>query len=597
MMNYRKQLWSALALAGAIVTTSCSNGGAVSNASPRITSVPVQNTTGGSTFNLDLATYVTDREGAPLAYSVVSGGGSFTGSTYSNTFDTIGKYDVAFAVSDGSKTENGTFTVEVTSAQLAAVLEDSSGLLLLDTQTNAFKRLASTVPQPFFVAQIGTRYIAYTLGNGGALWVHDLFSGTSTELATDVPGDASYRAKIADGRLVYTTGTAPEISVWYYNPFTSVARLMGEAVATPNVFVNTDGYVFFEAGANGQSDIVFYEPEDDETVVVSDDANNEQLLATTADGGVVFSRVGSGGESDLFYYRVGSGLVEVGASVTGLPDRNKTFAVTDTNSKVVFTALNGANEELFFWDPSNGQTTAIATGINTEVFGTLGTGNELVYYDVQSATEYDAYYYDLDDGTTATLRDSTDYSRVSAVVSDGTTSWAIIRPDGATSTKIAYSLVASPSSQTWAAGGPTWLGALLANGDYVAERSDGTAIAVFDVSAGTWGTPITGTGLDTGGDGLDDGDFVYKAEVSGQDDLVMWDASATTSVTISSETGDDAFEAKAFGAAILFTRRIGTATTDDLFTWDGTTATQLTGSTTSSGVDYNVIGTPFSASR
>jgi len=597
-MKYSNQVWSALALAGAVVVTSCSNGGAVSNASPRVTEVPTQNTAGGAAFNLDLSTYVSDREGAPLAYSVVSGGGSFAGSTYTNTFDTMGEYEVTFAVSDGSKTETATFAVEVTSAQYAAVREDASGLLLLDTQTNVFTRVASTVPTPYFIKQVGTRYMVYMLGINGSLWVRDLYTGNNTELATDVAGNASYRGITSDGRLIYSTGSAPEISVWYYNPFTGVARLMGEAVIAPSVQVNTADYVFFELGANGQSDIAFYEPEDDEIVSVSSDASDERLVGNTADGGVVFTRVGSGGELDLFYYRVDLGLVEIGANYTGLPDRNKTFVLSDSNSKVVFTALNGGNEELFFWDPSNGQTTAIATGVNTEVFTTLGAGNELVYYDVVSASEQDAYYYDLDDGTNATLRDSTDRSLVSAVVSDGTTSWAIIRPTGLLSSKIAYSLVGTPSVQTWAAGGTTQISGLVANGDYVARRLDGSALNIFDVSAGTWGTPITGAGLDHKGDGLDAGDFVYVVENSGQDDLMMWDASAGTSVVISTETGDDAFGVKAAGAAVLFTRRIGGATTDDLFTWDGTRVTQLTGTaTTASGVDYYVDDPAFAASR
>ena len=78
---------------------------------------------------------------------------------------------------------------------------------------------------------------------------------------------------------------------------------------------------------------------------------------------------------DLFYFRVGTGLVEIGADVSALATRNKTFQVNDSNSKVVFTALNGSDEELYFWNPGNGQTTAIATGVNTTVFSEVGTGN------------------------------------------------------------------------------------------------------------------------------------------------------------------------------------------------------------------------------
>jgi hypothetical protein len=132
----------------------------------------------------------------------------------------------------------------------------------------------------------------------------------------------------------------------------------------------------------------------------------------------------------------------------------------------------------------------------------------------------------------------------------------------------------------------------------VEERADGTALNVFDVSAGTWGTPITGAGLDFQGDGLEAGDFVYAATVSAQADLNMWDASATTSVSISSTTGDDAFAAKTLNSTILFTRKVGTNTTRDLFVWDGTTATRLTDED-SDGIfhDYTAISAGIAVTR
>ena len=333
-------------------------------------------------------------------------------------------------------------------------------------------------------------------------------------------------------------------------------------------------------------------------VSVSTEATDEQLLDVLPNGGVVFSRVGGGGELDLFYYRVGTGLVEIGSDVSALATRSKTFQVHDNNSKVVFTALNGSNEELYFWSPGNGQTTAIATGVNTSVFAEVGSGNEVVYNVVVSGTEEDTSFYDLDDGTTAVLRNSTDISRVAAVISDGTTSWAMIRGDGALTDKLAVSLVASPATQTWSAGGSVVVGGRVANGDYVAERSDGTALNVFDVSVGTWGTAITGTGLDFQGDGLEDGDFVYAATVSAQADLNMWDASGTASVSISSTAGDDAFAAKTLDGTILFTRIVGTNTTKDLFVWDGTTETRLTDEDTDGNFrDYTIVGTPVAVSR
>ena len=583
----------------ALLATACGGGATVSNASPRITEVPQQATLGGTAFTIDLSDYVTDREAATLTYSVASGGGSFTNSTYTNTFDTIGEYDVNFLVSDGAKTESGTFRVRVTSANLLPITEDAASLLLLDTASNTLKRVTSTVPEPQFVATVGVRNLVYRLGSGGKDWIYDTYTARSTQLAANIAGGARYYGKTSDGNIVYTTGTAPERTLWFYNPTTTIARNVADGgLSTFSVLVNSSDLVFFEDGVNGQADIWFYDPAEDEVVVVAEEPTDEQLLAVLPNGAVVFSRVGGGGELDLFYFRVGTGLVEIGADVSALATRNKTFQVNDSNSKVVFTALNGSDEELYFWNPGNGQTTAIATGVNTTVFSEVGTGNEVVYNVVVSGTEEDTSFYDLDDGTTATLRDSTDVSVVTAVISDGTTSWAMIRGDGALTSKLAVSLVASPSTQTWAAGGTVSPGGRLANGDYVEGRLDGTALNVFDVSVGTWGTAITGVDLAFQGDGLDDGDFCYLATVSSQVDLNMWDASATASVSISSTAGDDAFAALSLDGTILFTRKVGSNTTRDLFVWDGATETRLTEEDSDDNFhDYQGIGSAFAVSR
>src|SRR5262245_37441365 len=86
------------------LAAACGGGSSVSNAAPRFTEVPLQSTAGGTLFTIDLANYIADREGATLTYAVTSGGGSFAGSSYSNTFDTMGEFTVGFTVSDGMKT-------------------------------------------------------------------------------------------------------------------------------------------------------------------------------------------------------------------------------------------------------------------------------------------------------------------------------------------------------------------------------------------------------------------------------------------------------------------------------------------------------------
>src|SRR5262245_26431116 len=145
-MVHHARVSSLLALA--LLATSCGQGSNVSNAAPRISAVPQQYTPGGSAFALDLDAFVTDREGSPLTYAVTSPEGSFAGSTFSATFPTMGDFVVAFTVTDGEKTSTGSFVVRVTSANLAVVREDNSGLPLLDSATNAFVRVTGASVPP-----------------------------------------------------------------------------------------------------------------------------------------------------------------------------------------------------------------------------------------------------------------------------------------------------------------------------------------------------------------------------------------------------------------------------------------------------------------
>ncbi len=597
-MVHRSSLSPALFLALGLSVAACGGGSSVSNASPRLSTIPTQTTTGGATFTFDLGDYVVDRESSSLTYAVASGGGAFAGSTYSNTFDTMGEFTVAFTVSDGSKTTAGEFDVRVTSANFVVVKEDDSGLLLLDSATNAFVRVTGASASPTFAAGLADGRLVYQLAGGNdQLWIFDPMTREATRLAPNADEDVTYRARTSDGRIVYSIGPSTAQQLLCHNPATGLSTAVAQdALSTLTVLVNTADLVFFEVGVNGQADVYAYDADENETFAVGTSATDEQLQAVLPDGGVVFSRIGDGGEQDLFYYRVGTGLVEVGADQSALESRNKTYVGQGSGSQVVFTALNGTDEELWFWNPANGQTTAIATGAD-HAFDAVGAGNEVVYRTIVGPTEHDISFYDLDDATAAVVRDASDLGAVLAVVDGGSTRWAIVQGSGATSSVLAVSLVSSPSTQTWAAGGAAELGGVLANGDVVAQRTDGTALAAFDASAGSWGTPIAGAGLAFGGDGLDDGDFVYEVEAGGQTDLSMWDASATASVVVSDTAGDDAFAASTAGGTILFTRVVTGNTNTDLFVWDGADETRLTDED-AAGLffDHTVLG-QFSGTR
>ena len=591
-----------LALAAAALATACGGGSNVSNASPRVGEVPLQSTTGDSAFSLDLANYVTDREGSTLTYAVTSGGGAFAGSVYGHTFDTMGEYPVAFTVTDGAKTTASSFTVRVTEANLVVVREDQSGLLLLDTRTNALVRVAAAAQSPTLAAGLADGRLVYELAgpNGANLFVFDPLTRTRVELAAGEDGAVEFQARTSDDRVLFTAGDAVETTLYAFNPRTGLALpiAIGEL---PEVAVTGDDLVLYEAVVGGQTDVFVYDPEEDESQAVADGERAETIAAVLPDGGAVIARIGVGGETDLFYWKRDVGLVEIGADVTAIASADKAFAAHATDSKVVFTAESGAVRDLYSWNPANGQTTSLSAAVGAGAFDTfvaIAAGNEVVWNRVVGGSEADAYFFDLDSGTSGTVRDGGDVSEVLGVSGDGTTNWAFVRPSGATSSLLAVSLVGTPATQTWAASGAvaTVLGRV-ANGDVVGARQDGTALARFDASAGTWGTPITGTGLTFAGDGLDDGDFVYSLTAGAQTDLSMWDASASAPVVVSDVAGNDAFQVRTVDGTLLFTRVVGGGTTADLFVWDGAAATRLTQADAAGLLhDHTVLGS-YSGSR
>lgn len=593
-MNHRPTPSTFLLAAVAATLAACGGGSNVSNASPRISSIPRQSTSGDSAFSLDLANYTTDREGASLVYAVTAGGGSFTGSVYQNAFDTMGDHTVEFTVTDGNKTTLGSFVVRVTKGNFAVVRESNSGLLLLDSRTNGLVRVAEAVGGPAFAQGLANGLLVYQLtgGSGQQLWIFDPLTRRSTRVLPNATTDTVYRAATNDGRIVLSTGTGNDQRLFVHNPATGLTRDIAQGLLGSNtVVVDANGIVYYEVGVNGQADVYAYDATADEVFPVGTAPTDEQIQAALPGGGVVFTRLGTAGEADLFCYRVSAGLVEVGADIPALDLRAKSFAVCGTAGQVVFTATNSGNDELYSWSPASGQTTTIASGGHF-VYDAIGAGNEVVFREVVSGTEDHVAFHDLDTGVAGALATSHDLKQVLGVSSDGTTAWVFLVAGGSPGILEAWSLESVPATTSWSAGSA--IGAsigILANGDVVGLRADGTALNLFDISAGSWGTPILGTGLVFGGDGIDAGDFVFAREVSGQTDLSMWDASAGSLVVVSNTVGNDSHQGRTLDGTILFTRVVSGQANADLFVWNGSTTTRLTNGT-ATGVphDHFVVG-------
>ncbi|MBZ0153936.1 MAG: hypothetical protein K8J09_20615, partial [Planctomycetes bacterium] len=406
-----------------LAAVACS-GSNSTNAAPRLAEVPQQSVLGGQTFTLDLADYVTDREGATLTYAVSSGGGTFAGSSYSNAFDTMGLYTVEYTVSDGDKTTPGTFVVAVTSANLVVVGEDGSGLLLLDSATNAFVRVAGSAAAPGFDTGLADGRTVYHLGGASPqVWVFDPMTRGNTRLGAAAGGSASYAAKTSDGKVLVLAGASNQKHLYLYNPISGLQRdIAQDLLDDATVLVNSGDLVCYEMNVNGQTDIYAYDVAEDETFAVATESTAEQLQATLPNGGVVFSRIGGGGESDLFCYRVATGLVEIGSDVSGIATADKVYVGQGSASQVVFTASTGGTSDVYSWNPLNGQTTLVSgTSGNVDAVVGIGAGNEVVFERTVSGSETDAYFYDLDSGDTAAVRNASDQSDVLAVSSDGTT--------------------------------------------------------------------------------------------------------------------------------------------------------------------------------
>ncbi len=88
------------------------------NQPPEVAAIPDQNATEGSPFSLDVSAYVTDEDDvADLTFTVISGGGSYTGTTYLHTFTSPGTVSVKFLVTDTEGLSGlGSFNVDVAAA-------------------------------------------------------------------------------------------------------------------------------------------------------------------------------------------------------------------------------------------------------------------------------------------------------------------------------------------------------------------------------------------------------------------------------------------------------------------------------------------------
>jgi hypothetical protein len=560
-MAHRTKLF----LTGLALLSACT-GGTNGTSAPVLASIPQQEVAGGATLTLDLSVYVTDREGGTMTYAVLSGGGSFTDSTYSNVFDTVGFYTVQFRVTDMTgRATDGRFSVRVNTANLAAVRVDNSGLDLLDVDTQKFVTITASSNPPSVATTLPRGEVVYQLDAGGnnELWLFDTFTRHNTRIGGNLPGSVTYRAKTSDGKLVFTAGTGADTDLYLYNPATTLVR---EISAVPgqvdgNAMVNSSDLVFYERGNGGQGDIYYYDPSLDSSFAVATGATDERLQAVLPNGAAVLSRVGGGGESDLWYFKSGTGLVEIGADLSAtIQNQTKTWRGCTSTSMVVFEVTAATSVDLYMWNPATGASRAIATTVGKDdLFVAVTAIDDVVYKTAQSGTDDDLFVYRWSTNASTTIAATTDDEDYVGKLSNGDVIWQrLVTADGALDLFHFHQATGTSTAIATAGTDDYTFKAVLAN-DKVVYRQDATTplLRLYDPVGMTSSTVATGNApeyvADAGG-----GDFLFRQTVASQLDLFFWDESAVAVVTVSSTAGDDVYGGFSNGK-VLFTRVISGA--------------------------------------
>ncbi|MCC6670726.1 MAG: hypothetical protein IT458_06680 [Planctomycetes bacterium] len=573
-----------LPLLASLALGACSSG--VGNSAPRFQEIPKQTVGSGATLTMDLAGYVVDREGQTLSWSVVSGGGSFAGSTYSNTFATLGTYTVQVQATDAmGKSSVAPITVKVGAANLAALQADS-GLKLMDTDTLTVLPVASSGFAETFRAALPCGQLVYERNIGGQydLYVYDPNTRTTTRLGDSDSADERYAAATSDGKVVFTSGTASDTDLFVFNPATSFTRTISNGLGQHdrNAIVNATDLVFYERGVAGQSDIYYYDPGEDESYPVATAATAETLRGALPNGAVVLSRIGAGGEQDLYCFRVATGLAEIGADLSAtVQAQTKTYAAHTSDSMVVFEVTAAASIDLYMWNPATGQSRALATSASDERWVAVTAGNGVVYKIVISAGNDDLALYTWAGNASATIANSADDEEYQGSTSAGDVVYSV--DTGAGGVDLHFYDVSVPASAAIAtAGSDDYLfHAVLPNDKVVYGVGGATPAVSLYTPGGASATVASGNGAAFAGASLG-GDFCYTQTASSQTDLYLWDESASATVPISTTAGNDAFLAGLSGGArVLFTRVPAGQGNAEVFVWTaaGSTETRATNST------------------
>lgn len=573
-MGKTSQVFGALLLFGLL--SSCNTEGGAS--SPHISTIPLQSVGGGATFVLDLSTFVDD-DTQTVTYTVVSGGGSFTGSVYSHMFPTLGTYSVTFKVTDfRGQSATQTFQVKVTSAELG-VVRNGTGVSLLDLGTGNFaSALQDDGQTKSFKAACtnGALVFEVTVTGQSDLWLHDPNVGGTSDFANDSNLNESFVLKSDGDRVLFVRGAAPARSLHLYDPFDEFTVRVSSGKPgrdERDAFLGLNNVIFFESAQSGLADIWAFEITTGKSVVVSNHARDEDMVTVLPNGGLVFRRKGDGGEWDLFYFLSGIGVVEIGTDLGTTKNlETKSFRASTTDSRVVFETMDaGGDEDLYLWNPATGQTSVIAQGAVDETFLAVSRSGRVILRLQTGAGNADIRWFDPSDGSAGSVAATTDDETFNGVLTGGDVIYTrhtgptgldlYIWDESSGSARAFPGATTTPTDQVFAK--------ILQNDDVV--YTTGSDLFVFRPSTASSTSVATGAGTESFGGETSGGDFLIELVTGGDTHLYLWDSSAGSAVAVSTVSGTAAFQAASSSGIILFARTASGAATSELFQFDPAT--------------------------
>ncbi len=573
--------------------TSCSN--PKGTGGPSLKSVALHRAPGGTAFPLDLKTFVTDST-QTATYSVLSGGGSFTGSVYSRAFPTLGTYSVSYEVRDfRNNVARASFDVKVSSAQLALV-RNGNGLSLLDVQTsNLVAPIQNDGRTKVYKGALanGSVVLEVTQSAQTDLWLHNPNVAATVVFAADSSLNETFVGVTSDNKIVYERGATPSRTIWLYDPATTNTTAISAVVTGGGP---RDEYgariqgrkVYFTSSltSGGNADVWYYDLDTSSSTAISTHAEAESLVATLANGGVVWTRNGASSEKDLLYWN-GSTVQNIGADLgTNVNLESMVFQASTTDSRVIFeTTDSGGDEDLYIWNPVGPASTAIATSSVDETYVATTPTGRIVYKIATGVSNDDLSWFAPATSTGGTIANSSNNevyngscSTGDVIFSAAATGLDLYHWVQATTTASAFPNATSTSTDYV-------FGAVLDNDDVVYTVGDD--LSVYTPSTTSSASITTSTGTESfAGKGKDAGDFVISLVNGSVTSLYFWDKSATTAVAIQT-TGVSSFEATAPNGTVLFSRIAPSDTQKDLWTFVPTTSTavQVTTATTDESVD------------